>query len=129
VPHRDEYSDTVGFLIRGPRRSLLYVPDSDPWAAWTSSLSDRLAGVDLAFLDGTFFSADELPGRSIESIGHPLITDSMELLEPLVVAGGPSVYFTHLNHTNPALDPRSPERAEIERRGFAVLEDGQRFPL
>ncbi|HSK75227.1 MAG TPA: MBL fold metallo-hydrolase, partial [Thermoanaerobaculia bacterium] len=34
VPHRDEYSDTMAFVIRGPNKALLYVPDTDSWAAW-----------------------------------------------------------------------------------------------
>ena len=64
VPHRDEYSDTLGFVIRGPRRTVLYVPDTDSWRAWTRPLPELLAGVDEALLDGTFYSLDELPGRT-----------------------------------------------------------------
>ena len=34
VPHRDELSDTVGFRVQGPSRSLLYIPDIDMWERW-----------------------------------------------------------------------------------------------
>lgn len=131
VPHRDEYADTVGFVVRGPEAALLYVPDTDSWWAWDPPLPLVLEKeeIDVAILDGTFFSGDELPGRDPLSIGHPLIRDSLDLLEPLVHEKGLRVYFTHLNHSNPALDPEGPERSEIERRGFAVLAEGQEFPL
>jgi pyrroloquinoline quinone biosynthesis protein B len=129
VPHRAEYTDTVGFVLRGARATLLYVPDTDSWKAWPTPLTEALQGIDIALLDGTFYSPDELPGRSVAKIGHPLITDTMDLLEPLVRAGDIEVYFTHLNHSNPALDPASPQRRTIESRGFHVLEEGQEFPL
>lgn len=129
APHRDEYADTLGFRIDGPGRSLFYLPDTDSWAAWTQPLPAALAGIDYALLDGTFFSFDELPGRRVESIGHPLIRQTMDLLEESVHTTGLEVFFTHLNHSNPALDPASPERNEIESRGFKVLEEGQEFEL
>jgi pyrroloquinoline quinone biosynthesis protein B len=129
APHRDEYADTLGYRIDGPSRSLFYLPDTDSWAAWTHPLPEALAGIDFALLDGTFFSLDELPGRRVESIGHPLIRQTMDLLEESVQTSGLEVFFTHLNHSNPALDPGSPERKEIESRGFRVLEEGQEFEL
>jgi pyrroloquinoline quinone biosynthesis protein B len=129
VPHRDEYADTVGFILRGPKRSLLYVPDTDAWAAWDPPLTEVLDGVDIAILDGTFFSAGELPGRDMASIGHPLIERSLDLLGPWVESGKLEVYFTHLNHSNPALDPESEAAARIRGRGFGVVRAGQEFPL
>lgn len=131
VPHRDEYSDTMAFLIRGPKKTLLYVPDTDSWAAWPKPLLDVLAGekVDVALLDATFYSPDELPDRDVTKIRHPLITQSMDLLEPLVKAGKLQVFFTHLNHSNPALDPDGPARRAIEARGFRVLEEGEEIGL
>jgi pyrroloquinoline quinone biosynthesis protein B len=131
VPHRDEYSDTLAFVIRGPRRTVLYVPDTDSWRAWPRPLPEVLAerGVDVALLDGTFHSLDELPGRAVSAIGHPLITESMDLLGPLVAAGKLNVAFTHLNHSNPALEPESAARKAIESRGFRVLAEGEEIGL
>jgi pyrroloquinoline quinone biosynthesis protein B len=128
-PHRQEYTDTVAFRIEGPSRTVLYVPDTDRWEDWNPTLEDRLEGVDVALLDGTFYSLDELPGRKVESIGHPLMTVTMDRLETRVRTGTVDVAFTHLNHSNPALDPDGPERAEIVRRGFRVLSDGEDLPL
>ena len=129
VPHREEYSDTVGFLFTGSKSSVLYVPDTEPWAKWEPSLPAVLDRVDVLLVDGTFYSAAELPGRSVSSIGHPLITDTMDLLQHRVSAGKLKVYFTHLNHSNPVLDPASPERRAVESRGFHVAAELQRFPL
>ena len=110
-------------------RSLLYVPDTDGWDHWDPPLTDQLDGIDVAILDGTFYSADELPGRDVAEIGHPLIESSMDLLEPLVRSGKLEVYFTHLNHSNPALDEDSAARRAIRERGFHVAREGQEFPL
>jgi pyrroloquinoline quinone biosynthesis protein B len=129
VPHRDEFSDTVGFRITGPNRTLLFVPDTDKWATWEPSLIDRLAGVDVALLDGSFFSAAELPGRDVTEIGHPMIGKTMDLLQERVTTGSLEALFIHLNHSNPALLPDSVERHEIDNRGFAVAQERQEFAL
>ncbi len=129
VPHRDELSDTVAFRIDGPRRTVLYVPDTDKWATWEPSLPERLSDVDVALLDGSFYSADELPGRSVEEIGHPMIGTTMELLQAQVAGGELEVIFIHLNHSNPALVTGSPERSAIEDRGFSVAVEGLEIDL
>ena len=129
APHRDEYADTLGFLIAGPSRTIFYLPDTDSWMAWSTPVTALLEQVDVALLDGTFYSGDELPGRRVEEIGHPLITQSMDLLQDLVDDRGLEVYFTHLNHSNPALDSDGKIRQLIEARGFHILDDGQEFPF
>ena len=131
VPHRDEYSDTMAFLIRGPRKTLLYVPDTDTWATWPKPLTDVLRDekVDIALLDGTFYSADELPDRDATKIKHPLITATMDLLQPLVKAGKVRVYFTHLNHSNPAFEPDGAAEKAIVARGFGVVAEGAELGL
>jgi pyrroloquinoline quinone biosynthesis protein B len=131
VPHRDEYTDTLAFLIRGPHKTLLYVPDTDSWKAWPTSLPEVVAAekVDVALLDATFYSAEELPDRDVSKIKHPLMTDTMDLLEPVLKAGKLRVYFTHMNHTNPALDNGGAARKAIEARGFKVLAEGQEIDL
>lgn len=129
VPHRDEYSDTMAFLIRGPNKSLFYVPDTDTWDTWKTPLPEVLQDVDYALLDATFYSVDELPDRDVRKIKHPLTTASMDLLAPLVKKGKLQVYFTHFNHSNPALDRDGAARKAIEARGFHVLDEDDEFPL
>lgn len=127
VPHRPEFSDTVGFAFRGPGSSLLYVPDIDGWEAWDQSVADAVGEVDAALLDGSFFSGGEVPGRAVEDIPHPLIPHTMDLLEESVRAGA-RVVFTHFNNTNPVLDGGK-ETAEVMRRGFELAREGMRIPL
>ena len=129
VPHRDEYTDTVGFRIAGPTRSLLYIPDIRDWDAWERTLEDAIRETDVALLDGTFFGPDELPGRDMSAIGHPLIVDTLRRLKSLPASDRPKVLFTHLNHTNPALDPASPSRRAIEDFGARLAEDGRTIDL
>lgn len=130
VPHRDEYSDTVGFVFAGPHRRVLYVPDTDGWDRWSPSLAAVLARerIDVALLDASFYSLDELPGRDLTQVRHPLVVATMDRLAPFVAAGG-QVFFCHLNHSNPALDPASEARRAIEARGFAVAAVGQEIGL
>jgi pyrroloquinoline quinone biosynthesis protein B len=127
VPHRDEYADTVAFLIESSRKTILYAPDTDSWDRWDPPLPSVLATVDIAILDGTFFSPDELPGRRVEEIGHPLITSTMDLLQPLVDSAKVEVWFTHMNHSNPVLGPDPHAANQVRSRGFHILEDGQDF--
>jgi pyrroloquinoline quinone biosynthesis protein B len=131
VPHRDEYTDTMAFVIRGPRASVLYVPDTDSWRAWPKPVLQVLADekITVALVDATFYSPDELPDRDVTKIKHPLITDSMDLFGPLVKEGKLRVVFTHLNHSNPALDKDGPARKAIEARGFRVAEEGEEIGL
>jgi pyrroloquinoline quinone biosynthesis protein B len=125
VPHREEFSDTLGFRISGPTRSILFIPDIQKWDKWTRSIAREMDAVDYALLDGTFFGRGELPGRDMSGIGHPLITESMDLLKD----EAKKVYFTHLNHTNLALDPEGPAAKTVRDRGFHLAYDGQEFTL
>ena len=128
VPHRPEFSDTVGWTFRGPSRSLLYLPDIDSWEAWDRDVAAVVRGVDVALLDGSFYSPGEVPGRNIEDIPHPMVPHTMDLLQE-VARGETEVAFIHLNNTNPALDEGSAEAREIASRGFSVATEGQRFGL
>ena len=128
VPHRDEYSDTLGFVFQGPRHSLLYLPDIDRWDQWDRRIEDVVAEVDIAFLDSTFYSAAELPGRDQTEVPHPLIIDTMERLEPLARSDR-SIVLTHLNSSNPVLDLDGPERAAVLAAGFEVARAGQIYAL
>lgn len=126
VPHRDEFSDTMAFRVRGPRRVLLYVPDVDKWERWDRKLEDEVAAVDVALLDGTFEDPAEIPGRSLADIPHPLVAETLDRLGRASAAG--RVLFTHLNHTN-RLYWDGAVRRRVERLGARVARDGQELPL
>ena len=128
VPHRDEYSETVGFLIDAGQR-ILYLPDIDKWRKWNVDLASMVQSVDLAFIDASFFGPGELPGRDMSLIPHPTVVESMDLLESLSPQDKGKVHFIHMNHTNPMLRPDSPERQSVLDRGFRIAQPGQRIVL
>ena len=128
VPHRDEFSDTMAYVLRGPNRAALFVPDVDAWGGNETLLDELLHGVDVAYIDGTFYDGRELPERNLAEIRHPLMTDTMDRLAVRAKAHPASVRFLHLNHTNPALHDPVLRRA-IEARGFAIAEEGERVAL
>lgn len=142
VPHRDEFSDTVGFEIRGPRRRLAYLPDIDKWEAWDAEaetqgrvpaparmIESLIERVDFALLDGCFFADGEIPGRSMKDIPHPAVSESIGRFAALRRTERSKVHFTHLNHTNPAADAQSDARRAILNSGMRVLEEGRIFGL
>ena len=129
VPHRDEYSETVGFVIRGPHRSALFLPDIDKWDRWDKEITEVLGRVDVAYLDGTFFADGELRGRDMSAIPHPFITESIEEFANLPKEERSKVRFLHLNHTNPVLDSGSAEARHVRDAGHHVAAEGERFRL
>lgn len=129
VPHRDEFSETVGYEISGIKRSALFLPDINKWSEWEINLSDMVMKHDYLFLDGTFFSGDELPGRDISKVPHPFVLETMEILKSLPVELKERVYFIHLNHTNPLLQENSQALQLLKQNGFKVAEEGLRFSL
>lgn len=129
VPHRDEFADTVALLFRGPAATLLYLPDINAWSLWERDLAREVEAVDVALLDGSFWSLDELPGRTVEEVPHPLVTQTMDLLQEVVDRRASRVLLTHLNNSNPALREDGPEAAEVARRGFEIAREGMRFAL
>ena len=120
VPHRREYTDTCAFVIRGPQQSVLYLPDIDKWERWEVPVEEVIASVDVALLDGTFFADGEIPGRSMSEIPHPFIVESLQRFERLPEKERAKVVFTHLNHTNPAADPKSAAAQRVKESGMRI---------
>lgn len=129
VPHRDEYSETVGYEIIGPEKRALFIPDIDKWDRWDTPLLEVLKRVDLAFVDATFFDSAEIGYRDMSEIPHPFVVESMALLEGLPGKERGKVHFIHLNHTNPLLDPESESSRRVIASGFRIARTGDRFQL
>jgi pyrroloquinoline quinone biosynthesis protein B len=128
VPHRDEYSETVGFRIEGPDRSVLFIPDITGWDAWEADgtqLEEVLPDVDVAYLDGTFFTGDELPGRDLSTIKHPMIADSIERFAALPECERRKVRFIHLNQSNPLIRDDSRALATLKASGCGLAHEGE----
>lgn len=131
VPHRQEYSEVVGFIIDGPSRDVLFIPDIDSWEEWDAQgtrIEDVLARVDLAFVDATFMDGHEIPGRDMSGFPHPFIRHTMKRLADLPASERAKIRFIHLNHTNPALFDED-VRAEIRAKGFGLAEAMERVDL
>ncbi|MGB5162316.1 MAG: MBL fold metallo-hydrolase [Thermoanaerobaculia bacterium] len=132
VPHRQEYSEVVGFRIEGPNRSALFIPDIDSWEEWDemgTRIEEVIASVDVAYLDGTFFANGEIEGRDMSGFPHPFITHSMNRFDGLAPKEKVKVRFIHLNHTNPALWPDSQAYKSVIEKGFRLAAEGERVDL
>ena len=102
VPHRDEYSETVGYKIIGKSKKILFIPDIDKWDEWKKSIIEEVKLVDYAFIDGTFYNGSEL-NRDMREIPHPSIEETLQLFSNQPLAERNKIYFIHINHTNPIL--------------------------
>ena len=132
VPHRQEFSEVVGYIISSQNKRIGFIPDIDSWEEWDASgpgLIGFLDSVDLAFVDATFYADGELPGRDMSGIPHPYITHTMARLADFPAETRSKVVFIHLNHTNPALYPEGPEAQSIRDAGFRVATPGEIIPL
>jgi len=128
VPHRDEFSETAAFLILGPNKSALFLPDIDKWDKWSMNIVEMLSNVDYAFIDATFYSSDEI-NRNIEEIPHPLVMETMDLLSDLPYEQRNKVYFIHMNHTNLMIDINSDISRKVLQKGFNIARLGQKLYL
>jgi pyrroloquinoline quinone biosynthesis protein B len=124
VPHRDEFSETVGFQIKFNEKSALFIPDIDKWEKWNRDIAKLIQSVDVAFLDGTFYENGELPGRDMNEIPHPFVEESMALLEGLPAEEKAKVRFIHFNHTNPLLQEGSKAQQDLRAKGFGFAVEG-----
>lgn len=129
VPHRDEYSETVGYEINGPYKKVLFIPDIDKWEKWQESILEKIKQVDLAFLDGTFYDSSEIGYRDMSEIPHPFVVESLSLFQSLSLKDRKKIHFIHFNHTNPLLNPESKESLSLLNQGFEIAREGMIFRL
>ena len=128
VPHRDEYSETAGYIIKGKNKKALFIPDIDKWEKWDRDLSQLAKEFDFLLIDATFYDSKEI-NRDISEIPHPLVTETIDLLSGLNTENRSKVYFIHMNHTNMMLDPDSELSKLITSKGFNIARLGQKLYL
>ena len=128
VPHRDEYSETAGFIIEGKSKKALFIPDIDKWEKWDKDLKQLVNEFDYLLLDATFYDSKEIK-RDISEIPHPLVSETINLLDSLSNESKNKVYFIHMNHTNLMLDPMSELSKFIYSKGYNIARVGQRIYL
>ena len=135
VPHRAELSDMHAIIIRGETRSILFLPDHDTWdetlsAYRCNSVREFLEqfDIDVALLDGTFWSGGELKGRDMSVVPHPTVEESLRRLGHRR-DGDPEIFFIHLNHTNPLYNSDSDESKQLRESGWSIGFESQEFIL
>lgn len=128
VPHRDEYSETAGFIIEGRNKKALFIPDIDKWEKWDKNLKQLVYEFDYLLLDATFYDSKEI-NRDISEIPHPLVTETINLLDDLSPEHKNKVYFIHMNHTNLMLDPSSELTKLVINKGFNITRLGLKLSL
>ena len=124
VPHRDEFSETAGFVVKGHVKSFFYLPDIDKWEKWDRSIEKYINETDYSFLDGTFYNTLDLPGRNMSEIPHPFIIESMERWKDLSLIEKNKIHFIHLNHTNPLLQNNHPYKKQLLLSGYNIAKLG-----
>ena len=129
VPHRDEFSETVGYSIQGPKKTALFIPDINKWSQWKENILERIQLVDYALIDATFYDNNELPGRDMSKIPHPFVVETMATLSLLPREQREKVWFIHMNHTNPLLNVNSHQAQGVRAQGFNIATTGLRLKL
>lgn len=129
VPHREEYSETVGFIFYGPNKKALFIPDIDKWQKWEIDIKQLVLQMDYVFIDGTFYDGTEINHRNIEEIPHPFIIESMKLFSDIDVKDKAKIHFIHFNHTNPVLNLKSKEAKQVLKNGFKIARMHDKFEL
>ena len=129
VPHRDEFSETVGYKIIGPNKYVLFIPDIDKWSKWNTSIIKEIKNSNYAFVDASFFDGDEINNRDISEIPHPFVIESMKLFKNLPETEKAKINFIHFNHTNPILNKNSEQHKLVLDKGFSISHFGQKISL
>ena len=128
VPHRDEFSETVGYKIEGKQKTALFIPDIDKWEKWHKNIIEEVKKADYAFLDATFLNQKEVK-RAMTEVPHPFIAETIALFENESIKTKNKIFFIHFNHTNPILQKGNKERTRIEKLGFRFAVEGENYDL
>lgn len=129
VPHRDEFSETVGYKINGPNKSVLFIPDIDKWQKWDHDIVEEIQKVDYALLDATFYENGEIANRDMSQIPHPFVTESIQLFSKLKKSDKAKIFFIHFNHTNPLLQNHSSAQEKVIKEGYKLAFEGMELML
>ncbi len=128
VPHRDEYSETVGYKIIGNEKTALFIPDINKWSLWEKDIVEEVKNVDYALIDATFFKDGEIP-RPMSEVPHPFIEETTTIFSRESSATKSKIIFIHFNHSNPAINKNYSERIALEKQGYRFASFGDILPL
>lgn len=110
--------------------SLLFAP---VFSGIDPPLREAIGRAGVAFLDGSFYSDDELVSEHLmdkpaRSLGHQPVGGGDGTLAQLNGLDA-RIIFTHLNNSNPMLDPNSQAHARVRAFGAEVAYDGMQLTL
>jgi len=128
VPHRDEFSETVGYRIISADKTLVFIPDIDKWQKWNKDLKEVVKSSNYVFIDGTFFEDGEI-NRPMSEVPHPFVSETMELLNDLPPDERSKVYFIHFNHSNPLVQGNRQKIKTVRQKGFNMAFQKQKIEL
>jgi pyrroloquinoline quinone biosynthesis protein B len=128
VPHRDEFSETVGYKITSENKSFIFIPDIDKWQKWNQNLKDIVKENDYIFVDATFYEDGEIP-RPMSEVPHPFVSETMDLLKDLKQEDKSKVHFIHFNHSNPLIQGNKQKIREVKQKGFNIAYEKQKIIL
>lgn len=121
----------IGLLIACSEKKIFFAPglpgNRSTWKA-------QVAASDLALLDGTFWSDEELVavrggGKTAREMGHPPLSGRGGSIEELREETLPRKVAIHINNTNPILNEDSAEYREMRNAGWEIARDGMEFVL
>jgi pyrroloquinoline quinone biosynthesis protein B len=122
----------VAYQISEPSRtaSLVFAP---VFSALDEMLVEAVASAEVAFLDGSFYSDDELESQDLmrkhaRALGHQPVGGPDGTLAQLRGVRT-RVIFTHVNNSNPMLDPSSDAYASVRESGSEIAYDGMELTL
>ncbi len=129
----EEKGQVVALRLTGKKsgRRVVYAPGlpeiSEDFAAFVS-------GCDALFVDGTFWSEEELAPMSAErqsSIrqSHLPVSGSEGTLAWLANLPVPEKFYIHVNNTNPILDPDASQAKQVREAGVRIAYDGMLLSL
>lgn len=129
---KPEAGAVLGYEIRDPStgKTLVFAP---VFAEISAALRSAVGRADVALLDGSFYTDDELiaggfMSKSAQHLGHHPIGGRDGTLAQFAGVRA-RIVFTHLNNSNPALDPASGPAREISAAQAEVAFDGMEFSL
>ncbi len=124
-------SATVAYRFEHMGASAVYAPI---FLAVDDKLKREAASADAVFLDGTCWTDDEmiqcgLGTRTARDMGHAPMIGPGGSLDDMRRIRARYRYYTHVNNSNPILDPASAQASELAAAGFAVPDDGLEIVL
>jgi pyrroloquinoline quinone biosynthesis protein B len=130
APDDDSWVIALRLYDLATRRSAVYAP---ALAAWPDHLHRAATEADCVIVDGTFWDDEEprrtgISARSATDMGH-LPIDGPGGTAELLASLSARCFYTHLNNTNPLVDPGATQHKRLARLGIEVANDGMVIEL